>query len=124
MSDALKQLCELLDAAGARLDFDLGRDIDIKKACTFCGDASAPSRKLYIIGRYPNGRTLSRPVCMGCEAVGQALEEQYRERGDEPAELRARLAEARALLEFIVEFGGENAPVKAAANLLAKWEGK
>lgn len=67
--DAIMQLCGALDAAGAKVTFDSGRDIT--KACTFCGTKDEP-RELVDIGRYFNGDMLTRPVCARCKTVAEA----------------------------------------------------
>jgi hypothetical protein len=72
MSEATEQLAALLKESGARVTFDSGRDIT--KPCTFCGTPADPTHQLRDIGRYPNGNTITRPVCEDCSEVGEAYE--------------------------------------------------
>jgi len=67
--DAIEQLAELLNASGAKITFDSGRNIN--NPCTFCGEAKGPY-KLMDIGTYFNGNVITRPVCPGCAHIAEA----------------------------------------------------
>lgn len=78
MSDATKQLGELLEASGARIVFDRGNNTG--NPCTFCGTRPAPSHETMQIGTYTNGDPIRRPVCDQCLPVAKA-----RQAGESPA---------------------------------------
>ena len=66
------ELLTLLRERNAPVSFDSGRSI--KHPCTFCGKAPAPGscHELWHIGRYNDGKILTRPVCVTCEPVAAA----------------------------------------------------
>lgn len=64
------QLMEALHASvGVRVTLDSGRNNT--HACTFCDCRDEP-RRLIDIGTYPNGDTITRPVCARCEPIVEA----------------------------------------------------
>ncbi len=65
-SNSFDTLCEVLRDSGLRVTFDSGRNNT--HPCTFCGGSDGP-RKLRDIGTYPNGATLTRPVCERCDHI-------------------------------------------------------
>lgn len=58
----LEELCRLLDASGARLDFDPNRSLS--KPCVFCRSADV---RLVVLGRLKDGRVFTRPACGPCK---------------------------------------------------------
>jgi hypothetical protein len=74
--DATQQLAEMLDATGARVTFDRGRNN--QNPCTFCGASidEGSAHRLRSIGFYPNGDLLTRPVCdrEACVAIANIWE--------------------------------------------------
>lgn len=68
--DPFKILSLLIRRSGGKATFDGGRDIT--KGCTFCGTKKRP-RELVTIGRYLNGRSLTRPVCERCMPIAEAV---------------------------------------------------
>lgn len=69
-SDAVARLGELLRQAGLQADLDPGNNHTYP--CTFCGKPPDTVHKLRIIGSYPDGAPLSRPVCEGCSEIVDA----------------------------------------------------
>jgi hypothetical protein len=70
VSDAIDQLTDALEQAGARVVFDRGNDHT--KPCTFCGTRPAPAHELVRLGTYLNGEPMWRPVCDQCMPVALA----------------------------------------------------
>jgi hypothetical protein len=70
--DAVDDLAELLDSAGARVTFDRGRNSG--HPCTFCAKPGKSAHRLRNIGRYPNGTRITRPVCENCSSLADAIE--------------------------------------------------
>lgn len=71
--DPVQRLTAALRRAGAAPTLDPGRNHC--HPCTFCGRAPRDGvYKLRDIGRYPNGDTITRPVCSDCEPLGGATE--------------------------------------------------
>lgn len=70
--DAIDQLGELLESAGARVIFDRGANNT--NPCTFCGTRVVPGdvHCLRRIGTYPNGDPIRRPVCGQCRPIADA----------------------------------------------------
>ena len=71
--DAVARLGAALSAAGAVVTLDPGRNNT--NPCTFCG--RPPHRgafHLRDIGRYPDGDTITRPVCEGCSHLAEPHE--------------------------------------------------
>jgi len=82
MPEPVSELCELLDAVGASVTLDLGRNI--RNPCTFCG--RPPNRgqvhTLVTLGRYLNGDDLTRPVCEKCMPLAKTHAEPPPVRGE------------------------------------------
>ncbi len=73
MTDAIEKLGCALKRSGAKVTLDPGRNITYP--CTFCGRAPhAGVYRLRDIGRYPNGDTLTRPVCEECSPLAEPYE--------------------------------------------------
>jgi hypothetical protein len=70
VSDAINQLADALERAGARVIFDSGNNAT--HHCTYCGTRPVVAHKTMSIGTYPNGDPIRRPVCAQCEPVVEA----------------------------------------------------
>jgi hypothetical protein len=71
-SDAVARLGELLAQAGLKVQFDPGNNQT--HPCTFCGKPPNGVHDLRVIGNYPDGSPLSRPVCKVCSELADASE--------------------------------------------------
>jgi len=69
VSKEFDDLMELL--RGMKVSFDRGRNST--HPCTFCAAPAEPNHELVTIGKYGNGRDLTRPVCVECMPVARAV---------------------------------------------------
>lgn len=85
--NAIDELIKALEKSGARVTFDRGRDIT--HPCTFCATPANPHHELVTIGTYPNGDDLTRPVCVKCMTIAEAIKN-AKPRPRKPARTRRR----------------------------------
>lgn len=70
--DAVTRLGKILKRTGMKVTFDPGRNNT--HPCTFCAKKAEPTHELLVIGTYPNGDAIERPVCVDCKPIVEPTE--------------------------------------------------